>query len=783
MNYTMSRIIILLILTSTFCTFAQRTAISGYIIDGETGERLIGATIVDSETKNGTTTNNYGFYSLHVSTLNNTTLKISFIGYDAVNEEVLIKESIQLNIALYASSYELDEVEVVSSKDLPIEKRNEIGVLSISTKQIKTMPALGGEVDVLKAFQFMPGVQSGNEGTSGLYVRGGSPDQNLVLLDDVPLYYVNHLGGFISSFNINAIQNVKLIKGGFPARHGGRLSSILDIRMKDGNMKKFEGSGMLGMLSGKLTLQGPIKKDTSSFIISGRRMLYDLITRPVARLAIGTDIGYTFYDFNAKYNRIYSVKDRLFFSGYFGRDKAIISKKGDQSFKNLLRWGNQMAAMRWNHVYSQKLFGNITTSFTRYDFFTENSSKFNRAGQTLESIQEFSSSIFDFGIKTDFEYSMSSNYKVKFGTNSIYHTFKPGITSVLQKSDGQPIIDDVTGNNKRFAWENSAYIENEISLFKKINFNLGLRAANYHINGKDYFSLEPRLLANFLLPANVALRGAFSKMNQNVHLLTTSGVGLPRDLWVPATERVAPQNAEQWSFAIAKSIYNNTYELSIEGYHKKLNNLIEYKDGASFLTESADWEDLVVTDGKGKSYGVELLVQKKLGKTSGWVGYTWSKTNRQFDNLNDGKEFPYRYDRRNDASIVLSHKYNKKIDFSANWVYSTGISYTLPNGRYDIYNEFDDVNGGPEDELSEVLIYGERNANKLRPYHRLDVGVNFRKKKKWGERTLNLSVYNLYARRNAYYYYIGANQNGDGNRLYQQSLFSFIPSISYGFTF
>ncbi len=782
----------LLFFVGSIAVFSQNVTLSGYINDTETGERLLGANIYDLGSKSGTVSNNYGFYSLQLPKSKKTTLVISYLGYATIKEEIYPTESQKLDFFLLSENYMLDEVELTATKEIPIQKRNEIGVLTIPVEQIEMLPALGGEVDVLKALQLMPGVQSGNEGSSGLYVRGGSPDQNLVLLDDVPMYYVNHLGGFVSTFNIDAISNVKLIKGGFPARYGGRLSSILDIRMKDGNMKEFEGSGMIGMVAAKLALQGPIKKDTTSYMISARRMLYDLLTRPLSKMAFnGVSLGYTFYDFNAKINHKFSDNDRLFLSTYLGNDRSVIRKKGEDNFKSALAWGNNLVALRWNHLYNQKLFSNVTLSYTRYRFLTESEGEFTNNGENFKSSRKFLSGIYDIGAKADFEYFASTIYKLKFGGNSIYHTFKPGATTNRQSTNGQRTLDNTVGDLDIFAWENSAYFENEIKIGERINTNLGFRGSVYHVNGKDYVSLEPRALASYLISDAMSIKAGYSRMQQNVHLLTNSGVGLPTDLWVPATDKVAPQTSQQWSLGIARSVKDGIYELSAEAYYKNMRNLIEYKEGASFLGTTPNWENLVESGGDGTSYGLELLLQKKEGRTTGWIGYTWSKTDRKFANINDGKAFPYRYDRRHDASIVVAHRFNKKVDMSATWVYGTGAAFTLPLGKYDIIDESEDSYFG-DDGFSEVYIYGERNANRMRAYHRLDVGVNFRKKKKWGERTLNISIYNVYNRQNPYFYFVDGEEkrdaegNFDGYEstfLSQQSLFPILPSISYGFRF
>lgn len=797
MHRYFNKSLLLVLFTTLNChfIFSQKITLSGYITDASTGERLINANILDSNSKKGTTSNDYGFYSLSTTT-NSTTISISYLGYVTLKKNISLKKNTTLNIQLVPESYSLGEVEISASKEVPIEKRNEISTISIPTKQIKKLPALGGEVDVLKVLQLMPGVQSGNEGASGLYVRGGSPDQNLTLLDGVPLYYVNHLGGFISTFNIDAINNIKLTKGGFPAQYGGRLSSVLDIRMKDGNMNKFQGSGMIGLLATKLSVEGPIKKDTTSYMISARRMLYDLFTRPISKLTSdGFGFGYTFYDFNAKINHKFSDKDRIYISTYLGHDRAIGSYNDKVSkFKSSLQWGNNLAAFRWNHLFNQKLFSNTTVSYTHYKFSTKNLDIEKDDNKETESFSSFFSGIYDLGIEANFDYFVTSNYTLKFGTNNIYHSFKPGTSRSKEKENGNNVMDFKSRNDDAFAWENAVYIENDLKIGQRIITNFGLRGVNYNIGDVNYFSVEPRLLATILIAKNTSLKTAYSKMQQNVHLLTGTGVGVPNDLWMPSTKTVAPQKSEQWSIGIAKSIKNDIYEFSLEGYTKKMTNMIAYKEGISSINTSTNWQNLIEKNGNGNSYGVELLLQKKQGRTTGWIGYTWSKTDRQFENINNGVSFPYKYDRRHDASVVFSHKLNEKIDISATWVYGTGAAYTLPIAKYQILAENDNSTTyppyNPTNDTEEIYIYGKRNAERMRAFHKLDVGINFKKEKKWGERTWNVSIYNIYNRQNPYYYFV-ENEYGFSNntstiintKIKQQSLFPIIPSVSYNFKF
>lgn len=788
---------LILTIFSIFKSNGQNITISGHISDVISGERLINANIYDAASKKGTVSNNYGFYSLSVKKGTPISLIVSHLGYTIQKENLTLSENKVLDILLIPEDYKLKEVELTVTKDVPIEKRNEIGTLRIPTKQIKQLPALGGEVDVLKALQLMPGVQSGSEGSSGLYVRGGSPDQNLVLLDDVPLYYVNHLGGFVSTFNIDAINSIKLIKGGFPAEYGSRLSSVLDIRMKDGNMNTFKGSGMIGMVAAKLAIEGPIKKDTTSYIISARRMLYDLLTRPISKMVFdGVSVGYTFYDFNAKVNHIFSDKNRIYLSTYLGRDRSVIKLKKDTPFKNSLEWGNNLVALRWNHVFNSKLFSNATLSYTRYKFITNDMFEYNNSGNNYISSRRFLSGIYDTGAKIDFEYFVNSNYKLKFGANSIYHTFTPGITKNKTKTNGENTLNQTVGSQHLFAWEHSTYFENKLKIGRLINTNFGLRGVMYAIANKNYLSLEPRLLASALVAPTMSIKAAYSKMQQNIHLLTNNGIGIPTDLWIPSTNNIAPQQSHQYSMGVARSIKDNLYECSIESYYKTMSNLISYKEGANLIGTQNNWENLIDNSGKGISYGVEFLAQKKKGQTTGWIGYTWSKTNRQFDNINNGNTFPFKYDRRHDLSVVVTHKINDKIDVSGTWVYGSGSAFTLPIAKYDITDpknyipEY--VTNVQDYNTTEVYVYGDRNAARMRSYHKLDIGANFRKQKKWGERVLNISLYNAYNRQNPYYYYVEtvADTNpltgdviSEKSMIKQLTQFPILPSISYSFTF
>jgi len=789
-------IIVLIAITFSNLIFAQNIILSGYVKDSDTGENLIGATIYEKESKLFSVTNNYGYYNL-VIPKGVVNIEVSYIGYDIIYTSLNLEENKTLDFEMIGGNY-LDEVVIVAQKEKPIEKRTEMSVISIPVKQIKALPSLGGESDVIKSLQLMPGVQSGNEGSSQLFVRGGSTDQNLILLDDVPMYYVSHMGGFVSTFNTDAINNIKLIKGGFPAMYGSRLSSVVDIRMKEGNLKKFEGNAMIGIISSKVSIEGPIKKDTTSYIISARRLLYDLISRAAYSFSSSNELQtYHFYDINAKINHRFSNKNHLYFSVYFGDDRNFYKTKDkdDKSEQQIndLKWGNGLLALRWNHLYNQKLFSNTTFSYTRYRFLHEDTfiQTFNDETEKLNS--KFNSGIYDAALKTDFDYFVHQNYKLKFGVSATHHTFNPGISSY--KYENQSSVQDTIFNNQRLtAIEGALYVENKFKIGKRVRANIGLRYNIYNIDKKSFHSYEPRILTNFLLTKNLSIKASYAEMQQNIHLLTTSGVGMPIDLWVPATKKVVPEKSKQFALGIAKTI-NKEYEFSMESYYKSLENLTTYKEGENYSNPTKSWQDKVETDGKGTSYGVEFLFQKKHGNTTGWLGYTWSKTTRQFDNVNFGKVYPYRYDRRHDFSIVANHRITKNIDVSATWVYGTGNAITLATSKYEMINT--PLGSGftinPEDSaMSEVRYYSGKNGFRMRDFHKLDIGVRLHKKRKHGTQTWNFSIYNVYNRQNPLFYFFHKEYEYDtsnesfvykGTKLKQRSLFPIIPSVSYSFKF
>ncbi|HSI89596.1 MAG TPA: TonB-dependent receptor, partial [Adhaeribacter sp.] len=539
--------------------FAQtaRFTINGYVKDEASGEALIGATIYDSRSGKGTSTNQFGFYSLTLPA-DSVTLLFSYVGYQPRIQRLALTANLTSNVVLKASK-ELTEVVITGTRNPRIEETTQMSTIDVPIELVKKMPALFGEVDVLKVIQLMPGVQSGGEASTGLYVRGGSPDQNLILLDGVPLYYVSHLGGFFSVFNADAISNVSLIKGGYPARYGGRLSSVLDIRMREGNMKKIKGYGSLGIVSAKLALEGPIIKDKTSFMVSGRRSFLDLFMRPISRAASdGTvSFGYHFYDFNAKINHIVSPNDRLYLSFYGGDDKSIAymnDKYANNNYdyenngKTRLMWGNVLTSLRWNHLFNEKLFSNTTVNFTRYRFLVDFEQK-NTSNHPTEPNQDFyagyNSGITDWSARTDFDFYPDPQHSIKFGAQTIYHTFRPGVTAIRTNFGPDQKNDTTFGSSNINAWESNVFVEDDWEITPKLKVNAGLHFSNFLVNGKAYFSAQPRVSARYLLPDRYSVKGSYATMQQFVHLLTNSDAGLPTDLWVPVTERIKPQQSEQ----------------------------------------------------------------------------------------------------------------------------------------------------------------------------------------------------------------------------------------------
>ena len=777
--------------------------LSGHVEDASSGEKLIGAVLHEPDLRQGTTTNRYGFFSLTLPA-GTRRVVVSHIGYQSDTLATRLEGDLQLNIALEPEPLEMEAVEVEAERLEPIQMESRMSVVQVPVRQIKSAPVLMGEVDVLKTLQLLPGVQSGAEGMSGLYVRGGSPDQNLILLDDAPVYNVSHLFGFFSVFNADAIKNVQLTKAGFPARYGGRLSSVLEIDMKDGNMKEFEAEGSVGLIASQLTVQGPLRKDRTSFIVSGRRTYADLLIRPFLRS--DDRGGYHFYDVNAKVNHIFSPRSRVYLSWYGGDDRfwSEVRDEYEIAYENrdgLYReedaidadfgWGNVTSTLRWNYLFSNRLFGNLTAIYSRYQLTTS----VDRTTETTDELREtealrlhYLSGIRDWGLKLDLDYIPDPAHYVRAGGSATLHTYRPGAAQIKYDRVDGTLEDTTLTAQVTDAVEYSLYAEDDVRLTDLLKANLGLHASGFLVDGEVYTSLQPRLSVRYLLPSDWAVKASYARMRQYIHLLSNSTVGLPTDLWLPATERVRPQRSQQVGVGLARQL-RERYEFSVEGYYKTMDELIEYREGASFLVgfgESEDWQDKVET-GRGWSYGAELFVQKKRGRTTGWAGYTLSWTRRRFDGLNEGRSFPYRYDRRHDASLVLSHQVSRSLSLSLTWVYGTGNAVTLPLARY--YS--DPIGPGslrvPRGHQlpHETVVYAERNGYRMSAFHHLDLSLNLGGYGQGGRHGFSLGVYNAYNRRNPFFIYFEERSNRDARwfRAKQVSLFPLLPWINYRFKY
>lgn len=761
----------------------KKYTISGYVKEAGSGELLIGATVYIPSLKVGTATNGYGFYSITLE-LDTFQLIVSYVGYSAKAFQINLSENISLDIDISASN-SLEEVQIVASRKQKISESTRMSVIEIPIQQIKDIPALLGEKDALKVIQLMPGVQSGSEGNSGLYVRGGGPDQNLIILDDATVYNAYHLFGFFSLFNGDALNSIELTKGGFPARYGGRLSSVLDMKMKEGNKEEFKGEVGVGVLSSRLTLEGPIKKGKSSFLVSGRRTYIDALTRPF--MSADEQFGYYFYDLNAKVNYDFGRKNKIYLSGYFGKDQASAKFDGGDEESKLF-WGNITGTARWNHLFNEQLFANTSFIVSNYDFGISNISKYDNDEYEFRT----SSGIRDYALKIDLDYRPSPKHSLRAGLISTYHIFTPSSVVLKDEAIGSYRDDKTTIK----ALENGAYIEDDFTITDRLKLNGGIRFSHFLNEDRNYFRAEPRISGRYFIGEDLSLKASYANMNQYIHLLTQTGLGLPTDLWVPATKRVAPQQSNQWAIGVAKDLSKHDLTISIETYYKKSENVIAYKEGASFLAldafdfddededtdEGLKWENNI-TSGQAWSYGAEFLIQKKVGRFSGWIGYTLSFTQFQFDSLNNGAKFWARYDRRHDISVVGIYQLKenkesgKRITLSATWVYGTGNAITLPESQYRAGTNIE--NGNYYNQVSE---YSAVNDFRMAPYHRLDFGAQFHKKKKRGERTWEVSFYNLYNRQNPFFYYSDTDIRGK-TILKQVSLFPILPSISYTFKF
>ncbi len=764
----------------------NKFTVSGYIKDSLSGETLIGASLSLNGKGKGVNTNAYGFYSI---TLNQGeyTVSCSFVGYETKQIMVTLNKDQFLQVALAPKVKAAEEVVVYAKRRDGNVKNAQMGKIDLSMARVKSLPVIFGEVDLLKTLQLLPGVRNAGEGNTGLYVRGGGPDQNLIILDDAVVYNTGHLFGFFSVFNSDAIKNVTLIKGGMPAQYGGRLSSVLDIAMKEGNVNDYQVDGGIGLIASRFSVQGPIKKDKASFIVSARRTYIDALVKPfIPKSSQFSGSGYYFYDLNTKVNYRVSDKDRLYLSGYFGKD-VFDFNNSRRSFKANIPWGNATATLRWNHVFNKKLFANTTLVYNSYNFaFNASQSNFNI---------KLASGIKDYTAKADFDYYPAPQHKMKFGAQYTHHIFSPNILSGNQDS----VVFAANGDNKKYANEAAVYLQDDWELNDKIKVNMGIRYSSFvqvgpykkyteDINGnktdstvykrggvvKAYGGLEPRLTIRYAINDETSVKAALTRNLQYIHLVSNAGSTLPTDLWVPSTFRVKPQVSWQYAAGLFKNFKDNTYETSLEIYYKNMENQIEYREG---YTPSLKDPETEFVFGRGWSYGAELYVAKNKGRLTGWLGYTLSYTWRQFPDLNKGQKYFAKYDRRHDLSLVATYELTDKWKLSGVFVYGTGNATTLPERFYII--------GG-------VLTqeYSKINQYRLPAYHRADLSAIYTptpKRKKRLKSSWVFSIYNVYSRLNPYFIYFdqeGSPYNGTLKvEARQVSLFPIIPAATWNFHF
>lgn len=765
----------------------RQVTISGFVRDQASSESLIGASVYEQGSRKGSPTNSYGFFSLTLPP-GDIRLHVSYIGYESSSFHFpeLGRDTV-LNIELNPNVH-LEEVVVTASERERLLVNNTLmGAMEFNQKTIKATPTLFGEADIVKTMQLTPGVTSGTEGLAGLYVRGGDQDGNLFLIDGNPVYQINHVGGLFSAFNPEAIRNMEFFKAGFPARYGGRLSSVVDVHTKEGNMKEYHGSVTLGLISGNLNLEGPIIKDRTAFQISLRRTWLDALSAPA--LAIGNkimkkdgtslNIRYAFHDLNLKLNHRFNDRSRMFFSLYNGND---VFKGGNTEFptsnyaipyfdktNTTLRWGNLMGTLGWTYVFNNRLFGRISGVFTRYHSDVgnskENSNGVEGENDYIASFSETNSktSILDIGMRSSFDYTPSTKHRIRFGGDFLIHRFRPEYNDLkVSGSDAGtliPSIGKVYTDDLLWAREAAVFAEDDWDVLPTLRLNGGLRFSLFNVERKVYTLPEPRASLRWLLRDNMSFKASYARMGQYIHLLSNSYVNLPTDAWMPVTRKLKPLVSDQVSTGLYYDL-RQSYSFSVEGYYKWMHNLLDYKDGYSFLPGTVGWEEKMAV-GEGRSYGLEFLARKQSGHTTGWVGYTLSWSDRRFNEIDNGQRFPARYDNRHKLNIVVSHKLSDKVELTAAWTYTSGNRMTLALENYeqvDVGSLQHPTNSPISnwEDYSEDMIdrYTHRNNYQMPAYHRLDLGLNIYRPKKSGRMGIwNISIYNVYSRMNPFMVY------------------------------
>lgn len=755
--------------------YAQdRKTISGTVRDGKNGELVIGATIkVEEDPSINITANEYGFYSLSLPQ-GNYTIAVAYGGYENYRQTVLLDQNVKLDLILTEQKEKVSQIEEVVISAVKKDKNltsAQMGTETLSIKSIEKLPVLFGEKDVLKTIQLLPGIKSNGEGSSGFSVRGGATDQNLILLDEAPVYNASHLLGFFSTFNSDALKDASIIKGNSPAQYGGRLSSVMDVKMKDGNNKDYNVNGGIGLISSRLSVEGPIQKEKSSFIVSGRRTYADVFLKATDDFK---DSKLYFYDLNLKANYQINENNRLYISGYFGRDVLGLGNTFSTD------WGNTTATLRWNSIINSKLFSNTSFIYSNYDYKVSLTSNDNTFG--------LDSQIQDWNLKQDFSWFAGNKHSVRFGLQSIYHTITPSSASGTSMSSFP--------RNSRYSWENALYINDDFKATEKLTLNYGLRLSMFSVLGGDtfntydngvltdseflekgkfgktYVNLEPRITANYRINEVSSIKGGYARNTQNLHLLSNSSSGNPTDQWIGSSYSVKPEIADQISAGYSRNFNNNNYEINAEVYYKSMQNQIDFKNGAEITFDAAADVEGELLFGKGRAYGLEIIAKKKSGKLTGWISYTLSKTERKINGINDNDWYNARQDKTHDLSVVATYELNQKWSFSGLFLYSTGNAVTFPTGKYELQGQT-------------IFQYSKRNADRMPAYHRMDLSATYEpnKNKRW-KSSWSFGIYNVYGRENAYTIAFEDNPNNPGTtRAIQTSLFKFVPNITYNFKF
>ena len=745
---------------------AQKITISGHVKDEVSKEALIGASVVNANTKTGTSTNEYGFFSLTVSTTDTVELIITCQGYQIQAKKIISTVNVQLEILLKNTVGILSEVTVTAGKNDRNVQKAQMGVIDVPLRAIKNLPVLLGERDLMKIIQLLPGVQGGQEGTTGFYVRGGNLDQNLVQLDEATVYNPNHLYGLFSTFNTNSINNVQLIKGGFPAEYGGRLSSILNITMKEGNKTKYQVEGGIGLLSNNLTVQGPIKKNKSSFILSARRSHIDLLLK-----GFGTkreSMSYKFYDVNAKMNFELGRKDHVFLSFFEGNDDAGYNNANSLNYTT--DFGNSTATFRWNHLFGGKIFSNTSLIYDDYNLALATSQN-NYYSLLYTGVRDITA-------KTDFTFTPNTRHKIKTGLNFTRHRLSPASFSASIPKRGNRLKINIDSIYKLYSDEMAFYAGDEFDVSPTFSVNFGIRIPLLTAPGKTYFFAEPRITTKLSVGPDASIKASYTRMNQFLHLIPNSTAGLPTDIWIPSSNKTKPQSSTQYAAGYFRNFKDNAIETSVEVYYKTMDNQVLFGEGRQ-LRVNVNLDSLIVY-GKGESYGAEFFVKKNAGRLTGWISYTISKTTQRFNELNFGKEFPFKYDRRHNLSVTATYLFTKRWNLSAVFVYSSGATFTEPGGRISSLNSAAIFEGN-------YYVYEGRNNYRLPSYHRLDFSASHKKTgkifKRYYEREWVFGIYNTYSRKNPYFIYFEIDALTTKPNARQVSLLPIIPGVSFNFKF